>query len=56
MTQYLPPLIHCKRIYCILIHIGKGRRGGELAREKVRRATVHKAGSKIPTVYPVFKI
>jgi hypothetical protein len=37
MTPYLPPL-HTQ---------GKG--GGELTREKVRGATVHKAGTKIPT-------
>ncbi len=33
--------------------------GGELTREKVREATVHKAGSKIPTwltVSPVYKL
>jgi hypothetical protein len=33
--------------YSILVHIGKGRGGG--TREKVRGATAHKAGSKIPT-------
>ncbi len=45
-----PPLTHCKRVrvYCILIHTGKGG-GKRRTREKVRGATVHKAGSKIPT-------
>jgi hypothetical protein len=40
--------------------IGKGGvGGGELNREKVRGATVHKAGSKIPTrrtVSPFYKL
>ncbi len=39
------PLTHCIRVYSILIHTGKGGRG-ELTREKVRGATVHKAGRK----------
>jgi hypothetical protein len=33
-------------LYSIIIHTGKGGKGGELAREEVRRATVHKAGGK----------
>ncbi len=41
---------------CILIHTGKGVRGGDLTREQVRRTTVHKAGSKILSVTdPVFQ-
>jgi len=46
----IPPLTYCIRVYSILIHTGKGGRGEERGtREKVRGATVHKAGSKIPT-------
>jgi hypothetical protein len=51
-----PPPTHCIRVHCIITHTGK-RGGGELTREKVRGATVHKAGSKIPTwltVSPVY--
>ncbi len=51
-TPYPPTLSHCIRVYRILIHTGKGGRGGgggELTGEKVRGATVLKAGSKIPT-------
>ncbi len=51
----LPPLTHCIRQYRILIHTGKG---GELTREKVRGALLHKDGRKIPTwliVSPVYK-
>ncbi len=65
MTQYLPPL-YTVNVYTmnILIHTGKGRRGGggetgELTKEKIKGATVHKAGSKIPTllaVSPVFPL
>jgi hypothetical protein len=33
-------------VYRIRIHTGKGRRVGELTREKVRGAIVHKAGGK----------
>jgi hypothetical protein len=33
----------------------QGRGGGELTREKVKEAIVHKAGSKIP-VSPVYKL
>jgi hypothetical protein len=48
MTPYTP-LLHTVHVYtvCILIHTGKGE--GELTREKVRAATVHKARAKIPT-------
>jgi hypothetical protein len=49
------PLTHCT-ITCIpicsihiLIHTGKGGGGEEEEGEKVRGATVHKTGSKIPT-------
>jgi hypothetical protein len=40
-----PPLTYCIRIYAlsILIHTGKGGRGGELPRVKARAATVTKA-------------
>jgi hypothetical protein len=51
MTPYLP-LTHCIRVYFIVYtysHREGGREGGELTIEKVRGATVHKAGSKIPT-------
>jgi hypothetical protein len=41
-----PPLTHCIRVYIILIHTRKGGGGGELTREKVRRALVHIAGRK----------
>jgi hypothetical protein len=41
-------LTHLVRVYCIL-YAYSHRKGGELTREKVRGATVHKAGSKIPT-------
>ncbi len=60
LTPYPPPPLHTVYVYtCILIHTGKGGRGGELTREKVRGATVHKAGSKIPTLLtlsPVYKL
>jgi hypothetical protein len=36
-------------MYSIYSHREWERRVGELNREKVRGATVHKAGSKIPT-------
>jgi hypothetical protein len=44
MASYSSPpplraLTHCIRVYSILIHTGKG---GELTREKVRGAIVHK--------------
>ncbi len=44
-----PYTLYSISIYSRLIHTGKG--GGEeyCTREKVRGATVHKAGSKIPT-------
>jgi hypothetical protein len=42
----IPPPPYVYTVY-LLIHTGKG--GGELTREKVRGATVHKAGSKIQT-------
>jgi hypothetical protein len=47
MTPLPPSLAHCMRVYCIIIHEGKG--GRELTREKVRGATVHKTWLKIPT-------
>ena len=40
------PLTHCIRVYSTLIHTRKGGGGGELTREKVRGAIVHKAGRK----------
>jgi hypothetical protein len=40
VTPYSSPLTHCIRVYSILIPTG---RGGELTREKVREALVHKA-------------
>jgi hypothetical protein len=46
MTPYsLPPLTHCIRKYSILSGIDR-EGGGELSREKVRGAVVHKAGRK----------
>jgi hypothetical protein len=46
----IPPFtVHCIRVYSVLIHTGKGVGGESSTREKVRGATVHKAGSKIPT-------
>ncbi len=53
----IPILTHCIRVYSILIHKGKG--GGELTREKVKGAIVHKAGSKVATrltLSPVYKL
>jgi hypothetical protein len=43
-----PPLTHCIGVYSysILIHTWKRGGGGELTREKVRGAMVHKAGRK----------
>ncbi len=47
MTPPHPPLTHCIRVQRIFIHTGKGERGGgELTREKVVGAKVHKAGRK----------
>jgi hypothetical protein len=46
-NPYPPPLTHCKRVYSILTHTGLGGGGGSEP-EKVRGATVHKAGPKIP--------
>jgi hypothetical protein len=46
-----PHIIHCIRVYTIQYtysHRERGK-GGEITREKVRGATLHKAGSKIPT-------
>jgi hypothetical protein len=42
----LLPLTHCIRVYSIIIHTGKGGRGEELTREKVRGAIFYKAGRK----------
>ncbi len=47
-----PPLTHRIRVCPVYLLTQGGRakgRGEELTREKVRVATVHKAGSKIPT-------
>jgi hypothetical protein len=46
-----PPITHCKRVYITvyLILQGRGGRRESWTREKWRGATVHKAGSKIPT-------
>jgi hypothetical protein len=44
-----PPFTHCKCVYSILIHTRKGEGGEVNQREGYRGATVHKAGSKIPT-------
>jgi hypothetical protein len=47
LSDLLHPVTHCKRtIVHVLIHT---RKGEERTREKVRGATVQKAGSKIPT-------
>jgi hypothetical protein len=45
MTPYPPFLTHCIRVNSILIHTREGVEG-QLTREKVRWATVHKAGRK----------
>jgi hypothetical protein len=37
--------IHCICVYSILIHTERGGGGGELTREKVRGAMLHKAGA-----------
>ncbi len=55
---HTPPLTHCICVYSIFIHKGKGG-GGNWTRDKARGATVHKAGSKIPTwltLSPVYKL
>ncbi len=58
---YTPPytLYTYIRVYCIPTYSHRERGGGgKLTREKVRGATIHKAGSKIPTwltVSPVYK-
>ncbi len=48
MTPYCTPtpLTHCLCVYSLFIHTGKGGRCGELTREKIRGAIVHKAGRK----------
>ncbi len=51
----------CIRVYSIHIHTGKGGGGGRESstRKKVRGATVHKAGSKMPiwlTLSPLYKL
>jgi hypothetical protein len=47
MTPNAPPPLHIVYVYYTLIHRREGREGGgELSREKVRGATVHKAGRK----------
>ncbi len=54
---YPHPLTHCMRT-CTYSH-REGREGVRKTREKVRGATVHKAGSKIPTwlnISPVYKL
>jgi hypothetical protein len=46
-APYFPLLTHCILVYriaCIYSHRKGGRAGGELTREKVRGAIVHKAG------------
>jgi hypothetical protein len=54
MPTYVYTNIH---VYSILIHKANGR-GGELTREKVRGAIVHKAGKKYQglTVSPFYKL
>ncbi len=49
----IPPLTYCIWVYCKLNHTGKGGGGKRWTREKVRGATIHKAGSKIPTLLTV---
>ncbi len=44
MTPYYPPYTLYTCIYSIIIYTGKG--GGDLTREKVRGAIVHKVGRK----------
>jgi hypothetical protein len=47
MTPYSLPLTHCIRVvYTTLYLFTQGRGGGELTREKVRGAILHKAGRK----------
>ncbi len=46
------PLTHCIRVFSILIHTGNGGGRERWTRERVRGATVHKAGSKIPSWLP----
>jgi hypothetical protein len=59
MTPYYPtPLSHCRRVYTTvyLFTQGKGE-GGELTREKVRGAIVHKWGRKYQQDWPpVYKL
>ena len=52
VQNHIPyPITHCIRVYTIQYtysHRERGK-GGEITREKVRGATLHKAGLKIPT-------
>ncbi len=56
-NPYPPPPIHTVSVHTVYLFT-QGR-GGELTRDKIRGATVHKAGSNIPTwltVSPVYKL
>jgi hypothetical protein len=56
MTPYPLPTLNTVYVYAVFLFTWKG---GELTREKVRGATVHEAGSKIPTwltVSSVYKL
>jgi hypothetical protein len=44
-----PPSLHAVLVYTVYLFTQGRGDGGELIREQVRRATIHKAGSKIPT-------
>ncbi len=56
MTPYpTPPPLRIVHVY--IVYLFTRGEGGELTREKIRGATVHKAGSKVPTwltVSPVY--
>jgi hypothetical protein len=50
----IPILTHCIRVVYTVYLITKGKGGGELTREKVREATVHKAGWAVSPVYKLY--
>jgi hypothetical protein len=54
MTLYSHPYTLCIRVYSILIHTGRG--WGELTREKVRGAMVHKAGKNTNMTDCIFSL
>jgi hypothetical protein len=49
LWPHTSPLTHCIHLYCKVMHTEKGAGGRSNQREGLRGATVHKAGSKIPS-------